>query len=217
MQISANDIITRLKSALKISTDAELARVINTSASNIATWKARNSVDHDGIIAICEQNGINLNDIFYREVDKMQRLNEPLSSYKRGKSVGLPLIPIEAMAGVGKGDTSVLEFESERYVIPEFNKKADYLIRISGTSMSPKYFNGDIVACKIIPTRTFLQWGKVYVMDTVQGPICKRVLPGEKKGVIICRSENRDLYPDFEISWNDVRSLAMVIGTIRLE
>jgi phage repressor protein C with HTH and peptisase S24 domain len=83
--------------------------------------------------------------------------------------------------------------------------------------MSPKYFNGDVVACKIIPTKTFLQWGKVYIMDTVQGALCKRVMPSERKGWITLVSDNAEMYPKFEMEYKEIRSLAIVVGVIRLE
>lgn len=38
---------------------------------------------------------------------------------------GIPLIPLSAMAGAFTGDTSVMEYECERYVIPAF-KGADF-------------------------------------------------------------------------------------------
>lgn len=68
MRISANDIITRLKSALKIKSDAELADVMNITASGLSTWKRRDSVDHNAIIEVCVKNNIDLNGIFVGSV-----------------------------------------------------------------------------------------------------------------------------------------------------
>jgi len=131
----------------------------------------------------------------------------------------IPLIPVEAIAGLSKGDVQVMEYDvTSHYKIPEFNGKADFLIRVCGTSMAPKYYNGDILACKRIEELTFIQWGKVYVMDTIQGPLVKRLYscPG-KDDCIICHSDNMDMYPRFQITKNDIRSISIVIGTIRLE
>lgn len=142
--------------------------------------------------------------------------NEPVVDYTAAEKI-IPLIPIDAMAGYSNGESSVQLLETEKYIIPEFRNKADFLIRVSGTSMSPKYFNGDIVACKKIPTESFLQWGKVYIMDTIQGPLCKRVFPSKKDKHILCRSDNNEMYPDFDLPIKEVRSLAIVVGVIRLE
>lgn len=131
---------------------------------------------------------------------------------------GIPLIPIEAMAGLSSGDATVLEVDSERYLVPEFKNKADFMIRLSGTSMSPKYYNGDVVACRKIPKDTFIQWGKVYIMDTVQGALCKRLFPSEKGEDFIKVVSDNPSYPAFEMhKENDIRALAIVIGVIRLE
>lgn len=133
------------------------------------------------------------------------------------KKVSIPLIPISAMAGIATGDISVLHLDVDRYVIPDFKNKADYLIRISGTSMSPKYYNGDVVACKTIPKETFIQWGKVYVMDTIQGALCKRLFQSDKGEDWVSVVSDNENYPPFEMKKKEIRSLAIVIGVIRLE
>lgn len=213
---TVNGVINRLKSTLSVDSDAALCKLINISAPVLANWKRRNSLDHGVILTFCEANHLDIQYIFTGQSFKKDVVSEPKPVYQKKEGL-LPLIPVDAMAGYFKGESDLLNLDYEMYSIPEFRNKADFLIRISGTSMSPKYFNGDIVACKKIPTKTFLQWGKVYVMDTEQGPICKRVMASKKENHIICRSENTDLYPDFELPWNKVRSLAIVVGIIRLE
>jgi phage repressor protein C with HTH and peptisase S24 domain len=83
--------------------------------------------------------------------------------------------------------------------------------------MSPKYYNGDVVACKIIPKETFIQWGKVYVMDTIQGALCKRLFPSEKGDDYIKVVSDNEKYPAFDMPKKEIRALAIVIGVIRLE
>lgn len=129
---------------------------------------------------------------------------------------GIPLIPLDAMAGVGKGEISVMDLDCERYVVPAFNG-ADYLIPVKGSSMVPKYSSGDIVACKKIPmTDIFFQWNKVYVLDTAQGPIIKRVEKGKNENHLLLVSEN-EKYKPFELSLKQINAVAIVIGVIRLE
>lgn len=210
-----NDVINRLKTALNADSDASLCKLINIAPPVLSNWRRRNSIDYELIITVCELNKLDLNNIFVGIKEKSV-LKEPKTEYTNSVT-SLPLIPIDAIAGYGNANSDEAYLESEKYIVPEFKNKADFLIRISGTSMSPKYYNGDVVACKKIPTKTFLQWGKVYVMDTVQGAICKRVLASQKEGYIICHSENTTLYPDFEMPWKEVRSLAIVVGVICLE
>lgn len=132
----------------------------------------------------------------------------------------LPLIPIDAIAGVPAGDFSGVRFEDcEQYRIPDFeNKGAEFLIRVNGSSMYPKYSNGDILACKKIEEILFIQWGKVYVIDSSQGSLVKRLFEDkENKEYLICVSDNKENYPPFSIPKSDIRSLSIVVGVIRLE
>jgi phage repressor protein C with HTH and peptisase S24 domain len=129
---------------------------------------------------------------------------------------GIPLIPIEAMAGYGIGDTQVLEYECDHYVVPVF-KDAEFLIQVKGSSMIPKYNSGDIVACKKLPLDgLFFQWNKVYVLDTIQGALIKRVKSGSDAQHLLIVSDNAN-YEPFELHISQIHSVAIVIGVIRLE
>ena len=129
---------------------------------------------------------------------------------------GIPLIPISAMAGIFTGDTSIMEYECERYVIPDF-KGADFLIRVKGDSMQPTYYSGDLVACQRVPLDDlFFQWNKTYVLDTVQGPLIKRVKRGSDDNHVLIVSDNTD-YEPFELSKDQFHGVALVRGLVRLE
>jgi len=127
----------------------------------------------------------------------------------------IPLISVNAMAGAFNGDMQVLEHECERFVIPTF-RGADFLISVKGSSMNPKYNSGDIVACKKLPIDTFFQWNKVYVLDTDQGPLIKRIKKGSTTDKLLIVSDNQ-LYEPFELSRSNIYHIALVLGVIRLE
>ena len=140
----------------------------------------------------------------------------PTASPATVPSEGIPLIPIEAMAGFGTGEVQVLEYECDRYVVPAF-RDAEFLIQVKGSSMIPKYNSGDIVACKKLPMdRLFFQWNKVYVLDTDQGALIKRVKAGSDDDHLLIVSDNQN-YEPFELHKNYINSVAIVIGVIRLE
>lgn len=140
----------------------------------------------------------------------------PIAHHANNPNEGIPLIPLSAMAGVFTGDQTVLEYECEHYVVPAF-KGADFLIPVKGSSMVPKYNSGDIVACKRLSMSDyFFQWNKVYVLDTDQGALIKRVNPGSDKDHILIISENSD-YKPFELRLDHIYNLALVIGVIRME
>lgn len=140
----------------------------------------------------------------------------PLAHPAHSPGEGIPLIPISAMAGAFTGEHTVLEYECERFVVPTF-KGAEFLISVKGSSMYPKYNSGDIVACKRLSmSDIFFQWNKVYVLDTDQGPLIKRVKPGSDTGHVLIVSDNVH-YEPFELALEQIHHVALVIGVIRLE
>lgn len=130
---------------------------------------------------------------------------------------GIPLIPIEAWAGALSGeDYSIMEYECERYVVPSF-QDADFLITVRGDSMTPKYYSGDIVACrKVFLSDLWFQWGKVYIIDTNQGSLLKKVRRGSSEETITLVSENPE-YEPFELRKDQIYNIAIVQGVIRAE
>lgn len=140
----------------------------------------------------------------------------PVAHHTDDPKDGIPLIPLEAMAGELTGELPVLEYECERYVVPVF-KGADYLIPVKGSSMYPKYSSGDIVACQRVPmSNLFFQWNKVYVINTNQGPLIKRIKPGNTPDHVLIVSDN-EKYDPFELPLSAIYSVSLVIGVIRLE
>ncbi|GIJ93401.1 hypothetical protein CAPN002_06190 [Capnocytophaga stomatis] len=149
------------------------------------------------------------------EMLKSER-NLPVATYTESLNEGIPLIPLDAMAGVGSGEVSVLELDCERYVIPMF-KGADYLIPVKGSSMYPKYNSGDVVACKKLSLQDiFFQWNKVYVLDTEQGALIKRICKGSDNEHITLVSDN-EKYEPFELHKSQIYAVALVVGVVRLE
>lgn len=143
--------------------------------------------------------------------------NEELPVAHRTESTeGIPLIPLNAMAGAFTDDQTIMEYECDRYIIPSF-KGADFLIGVKGSSMYPKYNSGDIVACKRLNLQDlFFQWNKVYVLDTDQGPLIKRIKPGSDKEHVTIVSDNKE-YEPFELALSQIYHVALVVGVIRVE
>lgn len=140
----------------------------------------------------------------------------PAHSAPKNSKEGIPLIPLSAMAGAFTGDTTVMEYECERYIIPAF-KGADFLIQVKGDSMLPTYRSGDLVACQRVPlSDLFFQWNKTYVLDTKQGPLIKRVRRGSDNDHILIVSDNTE-YDSFQLARDQFYGVALVLGLVRLE
>jgi DNA-binding XRE family transcriptional regulator len=90
----------------------------------------------------------------------------------------VPLLPISAQGGsLNDFMVSVKDSECERVVSPV--KGADFAITVAGDSMSPEYPSGSQIFIKKINENAFIDWGKVYVLDTCNGTVIKRIFPAE--------------------------------------
>ena len=128
---------------------------------------------------------------------------------------GLPLIPLDAVAGYGTPAYTDMKAE-DYYAVGEF-RGCDFLLRVKGDSMTPKFTGGDIVACKKVEDILFFQWGRVYVLYTnSQGVMIKRIQPSDKEDCISCVSDNAK-YAPFDVPKSDIVSLALVCGSISVE
>jgi phage repressor protein C with HTH and peptisase S24 domain len=148
--------------------------------------------------------------LFAQQIDQA---NESQVSY--GKEI--PMVGIEALAGVGNTAFNIEEKDIKAmYVIPDFSN-VDFMMRMKGSSMYPKYNSGDVIACRILKELSFIQWGKVYVIATrEQGILVKRLKQAETKANLIAVSDN-PRYDPFEIPRKDIYGYALVIGVVRLE
>ena len=140
-------------------------------------------------------------------------LKDGENSRQTGKRI--PLVPMDAIAGPGATAYDKSEIE-DFYMIREF-KNTDFLLRVKGDSMAPKYNGGDIVACRRVIDTLFFQWGRIYVIRTnSQGTMIKRVQSCEEDGFITLVSEN-EKYAPFNVPVSDISSMALVYGAVTLE
>lgn len=123
----------------------------------------------------------------------------------------VPLIPVEAQGG-SLNDFVYSINQSDCEIIASPIKYVDFAIQVSGDSMAPEYPSGSYVYVKEINERAFIEWGKVYVLDTCNGSVIKVLTPSSREGYVRCISINTDpIYAPFEISLNDIRRVYRVM------
>ncbi len=146
-----------------------------------------------------------------------ERKEVSIASIARTGCEGIPLVSMEVAAGFGSGDFAITDQDIEaNYVVPDFNG-IDFMIRVKGSSMYPKYSSGDIIACRKLNDSQFIQWNKCHVIATrEQGLLVKRLKKGTSEERILAISDNKE-YDPFEIPLAEVTGIAIVIGVIRLE
>ena len=212
------EVLKHLKENKLIYNEADFSQRTGISKSFLSDMKAARK-------EISERTVLNIADVFpdlnsgWLLTGEGEMLRTATDDSAADKQKALPLIPFEALAGYLSTDNEgVMVEDCEQYVIPEFDRRgAEFIIRVSGSSMYPKYSNGDLLGCKKIEDILFFQWGKIYVLDTSQGALVKRVYEHENKDFIMLVSDNKDVYPPFPIPKSDIRSLSIVVGVIRLE
>lgn len=207
---------------------AQFAKLLGVSAQTISAWIARNTFDAELIYAKCRYvdsswlltgEGAMLQETENNNAPTSKHTVEIAHQVPHGSSDGIPLIPLDAVAGFPAESGGGVRLEDcERYVIPEFeNKGANFLIRVSGDSMVPLYYSGDLLACRKITDIRFFQWGTVYVLETSQGVLVKRVQESvDHADSILCVSENNSVHHPFLLPRNDIRSLSTIVGLVRL-
>lgn len=62
--------------------------------------------------------------------------------------------------------------------------------------MAPEYPSGSRILIKRIDEKAFIEWGRVYVLDTMNGTIVKEVRKGNSDDEVMCYSLNPD--PKFQ-------------------
>lgn len=125
-----------------------------------------------------------------------------------------PRIPYDAEAGaLTEVMDGVNQYQCEQIPVISVFPNYNFTIRITGDSMEPHMHSGDEVACVRVNESSFLQWGRIHVLDTTQGVVIKRIYDAGEG--IRCVSFNPD-YPDYIVPKRDIRSYNLVVGLIRL-
>lgn len=121
------------------------------------------------------------------------------------------LLPVTAQGGsLSQFIVSIKEHDCEKVVSPI--RDVDFAMQVSGDSMSPEYPNGSRIFIKRINEKAFIEWGKVYVLDTCNGTVIKILVPSDKNGYVRCISINQDpIYAPFDVSLQDVYGVYKVL------
>ena len=127
----------------------------------------------------------------------------------------IPLLPVSAQGGsLNDFVVSIKESSCEKIISPI--KGADYAMSVSGESMAPEYPSGSQILIKRINEKAFIDWGRVYVLDTCNGTVIKRLFPSDTADKVVCRSINPE-FPPFEVLLSDVYAVYRVLMCMSLK
>lgn len=126
----------------------------------------------------------------------------------------LPLVPFDAVAGHLKENFE--DSYTETIAVPKaVTRGADFVIRVDGDSMTPRFQSGELLLVKKVDDPSFFQWGKIYVLSTSQGCVVKRLYPDrDDDNSVVCHSDNNASYPDYTVRKNSIYGVGLVVGHI---
>lgn len=121
----------------------------------------------------------------------------------------VPLLPIFAQAGSLTGwSEGIEEVKCERVISPV--NDVDMAVHIYGESMYPDIPNGSV--CYVKRVKSVIEWGRAFILDTVDGPLLKYLTPGSDEDHVRCISANHDpKYAPFEVSKDDILGIYRVV------
>ena len=125
------------------------------------------------------------------------------------------LIPYEARGGmIGDFVDGVMDYDCEMVISPI--KGVDFAMTVTGDSMVPEYNPGDRILIKRIDPNLFIEWGRVYVLDTPNGAVIKKLERAEDPNFVTCISINPEVSP-FQINVNAVRGWFRVLMVMSMK
>jgi len=211
-------ILNKIKSHYNLKSDVDFASFLGIAPTTLSSWYSRNTFNIDLLSAKCVDVS---SDFILTGKEPLLKSEETIIREPKriNGELRIPLVSIAAVGGFGNAEFVIKESDvKDYYIVPKFkDRKIDFMIEISGSSMQPKYNSGDIVACTIIKESKFIQWNKVHIIGTTeQGILIKRLRKGSNPEHLLAVSDNKE-YDPFEIPLIEIIGLAIVVGVIRLE
>ena len=112
-----------------------------------------------------------------------------------------------------------LMFSSEQVIgsinVPFINPE-NYIVKVSGDSMSPVINNGDMLAIREVKNLNLIFWGQIYVVLLDDYRMVKYIRKHNNPEFVILKSANKD-YDDIEIPRDEIRALFVVENIIRFD
>ncbi len=186
-----------------------LADSFGTSVQNIGALLSKDDVRTGLLEDISRVTGIPLTDFFIgpRGAVKFTKTDAETDT--------VPLLPIFAQAGSLTGwSEGIEEAKCERVISPV--KDIDMAVHIYGESMYPDIPNGSVCFVRRVTGR-IIDWGRAYILDTVDGPVLKYLTPGSDEEHIRCVSANHDpKFAPFEVLKADINGMFRVVMCMKM-
>ena len=226
MRVDKSLILNKIKNYKGFRSDAEFARFLEISPQGLASWHKRNSFDINKIEdKIPELNAAWLltgeGEMLKPGKGGMEQVDD--ANISHGKLI--PFYEAEAAAGTEYGMSMEPARQTGMIEIGSVLRDSETALRVYGNSMVPNYPAGCVIGLKL-HTDSFIEPGRVYVVETRDNRYLKRLYYSDDKTCYHCLSDNqmkyedgprkgKPYYQDFEIPIKEVIRLHRVVGVIK--
>ena len=200
----------------KLRNQAELVRLLGLSKGYVSQLMSGKREPSETIVSsLCAQfPELNSQWIMTGEGEMTQKVGlRPVEEFIEPNTV--PMLPIFAQAGhLTEWSEGVEEAKCERVISPV--KDIDMAIHIYGESMSPDIPNGAVCYVRRV-TGKVIDYGRAYILDTVDGPVVKYLMPGSDDEHIRCQSANQDpKFAPYEVEKSDILGMYRVVMCMKM-
>ncbi|BEH08844.1 XRE family transcriptional regulator [Geobacter sulfurreducens subsp. ethanolicus] len=198
-EILIENIIDKLKAALELKSDTEVAKALESDPRLLGTWKKRGTIPYEKIIKLCIRNNINLQWMFSDDGSLPTICRDIGLVSEADGYTKVPRFEVKASAGGGaiihsEQIVDHLYFKTE-WVKNVLGIPRDFLalISVQGDSMEPTLSNGDLI---LVDTRASrVEDGAIYVVQYDDALLVKR-LQKKYDGSVVIRSDNTLYEPE---------------------
>lgn len=197
---SIAEILDKIKEIKKIKSDTELADFFEVKQSTLASWRARESIPHDIIIAFCNNENISLDWLLRGQGLRQIETEE---SKLPEEYVFVPQVGGKISAGGGLVPENHIEMRiafRRAWIMKRGDPKNMALIKVSGDSMEPTLQSGDLVL--VDHGRNYLDpQGGIYAIAVDDTLMIKRLqtdYPSKKVKIISDNSKYSPMEADID-------------------
>lgn len=207
------------------------------SDNTALTMVKRNKANIQSILAIANYLKVDIKELYTgSELDKLQSNN--MDGLRNSRDIIKDVISEIKSSGMFKeqsveGWTPLITFDMilpgkrlkdllddppqdlKTYFMPSISG-ASFCVYMTGKAMEPDLHPGDVLICQYIETPKYLEFGRVYFIETSQGYMVRRIMIGRVEGSLLLTSPN-EFFENIEIAKSNIQSYSLILGKLRLE
>lgn len=90
-----------------------------------------------------------------------------------------------------------------------------FVYKMKNNHMMPEFIAGDILGCQVVDKNAILEFGRKYIIKTINGTFVRKIMPGTNETNIFLNSTDDKKYPPMNIIINEIQKTAIVNNYLR--